>query len=93
MLLCLCTSLDTVSCHRSERLLLDYRSQLRLRSTQTPQTPHPAHPYRLRLKNPAHKPIIARDLFALGVLCHSVSTVDEILPGGDGRCGRGRRDR
>jgi putrescine aminotransferase len=30
----------------------------------------------LRLKNPAHKAIISRDLFARGVLCHSVSTID-----------------
>jgi hypothetical protein len=33
----------------------------------------------LRLKNPAHKSIIARDLFALGVLCHSVSTIDPLV--------------
>ena len=33
----------------------------------------------LRLKNPAHKSIIARDLFALGLLCHSVSTIDPLV--------------
>jgi 4-aminobutyrate aminotransferase-like enzyme len=30
----------------------------------------------LRLKNPAHRTMIARELFARGVLCHSVSTID-----------------
>ncbi len=33
----------------------------------------------LRLKNPAHKATIARDLFGRGVLCHSVSTVDPLV--------------